>query len=216
MEENNIFYPIKIDSREPTDKITEILFEISNYALFPNFKIEALEYGDYELNNNNIKVLIERKEYHDYINSINDTLKKRLIKMRQEADYTILIIEGAPPMVDHHIYYNNGCILSQGCKTNVYSNFIFSQQLEGTFILPTINLKHTMLTILSIYDYIGRLDKRVVPKAINPIEALMMLPGVGRKRSTIIKNKYINMIEALKNCEEWLKEDVLKNFRREW
>jgi hypothetical protein len=43
-----------IDSREPIDKILDIVTnKISSYALFPNFSIEALEYGDYYLENGN-------------------------------------------------------------------------------------------------------------------------------------------------------------------
>jgi ERCC4-type nuclease len=207
---------LKLDSREPINEIKNILLDISSYALFPNFTIEALEYGDYYLENNDIKVLIERKAYNDYITSIGDDLKKRFIKMRQESDICILILEGAPKQVDHHVYYEINYMMHQSIKFSAYNNFMLSQGLNGIIIIPTINLKHTMLSILSIYDYIGRLDKRISPKGSNSLEMLSMFPGIGRKKSHQLKKNYKNMAIALDNWREWINEKTLNEFNKEW
>lgn len=215
MDNNNI---IIIDTREPTDKISKILMEdIISYKIFPNFRYEALEYGDYLIRNNNITVLIERKAYNDYITSIGDSLKKRFFKMRQEADYAILILEGQPPQVDHHVYYINGRSLMQGIQFNAYNNFMFSAGMDGIIIIPTKDLNHTMLAISSIYDYIGKLDiKDRIPKCTDMKELLSMFPGIGRKKANYIKKQYATMSLALENYREWIPRKALENFDKKW
>jgi ERCC4-type nuclease len=207
---------IKLDSREPINEINNILLDIYSYALYPNFIIEALEYGDYYLENNGTTCLIERKAYSDYITSLDDILKKRFIKMQQEADICILILEGSPKQVDHHVYYEIGYMMHQGVKFNTYNNFMLSQGLNGIIIMPTTNLKHTMLSILSIYDYIGRLDKRTIPKSTNSKEMLSMFPHVGRKKANVLSKKYKNMSMALDNWREWINEKTLEDFNKDW
>jgi ERCC4-type nuclease len=211
----NISSKIIFDSREPINEIKDIIMDISSYALFPNFSIEALEYGDYYLENNNNICLIERKAYSDYISSIGDDLKKRFIKMRQEANICCLILEGSPKQVDHHVYYGD-YMLHQSIKFNSYNNFMFSLGLDGIIIIPTINLKHTMLSILSIYDYIGRIDKRTAPKGSSSLEMLSMFPGIGRKKAHQLKKNYKNMSIALDDWRTWISDKVLNEFNKEW
>lgn len=207
-----------IDSREPTSEIGQILMDISEYKLFPNFSIEALEYGDYYLENNGVIVYIERKSYSDYCGHINEQLKQRFFKMRQEAHFTCLILEGHPPRVDKYVYYYApGGILMPSIQLNTYSNFMFSRGVDKTIILPTVDLKHTILTIAHIYDYIGQLDKKhLPPKANDSLELLAMLPGVGRKKSRELKKKYKNLFEAVKHAEDWMKPKDLERYKTGW
>ena len=195
-----------------------IILEIADFGLlYPNWKIETLEYGDIYLENNGNTVLIERKQYMDYINSIGNDLKTRLFKMRQIADYTVLLIEDAPTNISDEVKYYYGHENNvKSIKSNVYNNFMFSQGINGTIIFPTINLKHTIIAVLNIYNYLGKLDKRKGAKPSSTLELLEMFPGVGRKKAHLLSKKYKNMADAMDNWREWLNEKGQFEFYGSW
>lgn len=207
-----------MDSREPTNEIKDIIVSICGWKIFPEFKIEAMEYGDYFIDNNRTSAIFERKSYCDYLGSIDEHLKKRFIKMKQEADYQILILEGAPPnKINDRMFIDINGELRQSIRFNAYTNFMFSRGIDGIIIMPTINLRHTILMLDSIYWYLADFDsKRKIPKANDPLEMLQMFPKVGRKLSTKIKREYPNMIEALKDCENWMDAKTLEDYKRKW
>jgi len=207
---------LTIDSREPINKIKDAMLEMASYAHFPNFTIEALEYGDYLIDNNDIRILVERKEYKDYMNSIGNDLSKRFLKMKQESDYQVLILEGQPPKIEEYVYYKCGINNNQGTRTIIYNNYMFSRALDGIIIMPTIDIKHTMLAILYIHDYTSKIDKKSMPKAISTKEMLELFPGVGRKKANKLSKNYKNMAEAMDNWREWIGEKNLFKFLESW
>lgn len=190
--------------------------DISEYGfIYPNWKIKALEYGDIYLENNNYTMLIERKEYKDYINSIGDVLKNRLFKMKQNADIVMLLIEDSPNVINEKVGYYVGNKFF-GVNTKTYNNFMLSRGIDGVIIFPTINLKHTIISILNFYDYLGKIDKRRIAKPSSNMEMLSLFPGVGRKKATILSKKYKNMADALNHWEEWISEKDKFKFYGEW
>lgn len=208
---------IIFDTREQRlNEVKNIMIDISGFALYPNWEIKALEYGDIYLENNSHTMLIERKEYKDYINSIGNDLKVRLMKMRQNADFAMLLLEDAPNIVSDRISFPIGGNNFKYIDTNVYNNFLLSRGMDGIIIFPTINLKHTIISVLNFYDYLGRLDKRKAAKPINPKELLEMFPGIGRKRANLLSKKYKNMAEALDNWREWINEKDKFKFYGSW
>jgi ERCC4-type nuclease len=202
---------ITIDTREPTEIVKLELMEIMKFGcVFPDWEIATLEYGDYLLKNDNISMLIERKEYKDYINSIGDGLKKRLFHMHSIADYTVLLIEGLPPYFEDNIFYQSSNYMERsGVSVKAYGNFMVGTQLDSTFILQTINIRHTLMTIAYLYDYIGRIDKRSDIKPFDNTDLISLLPGIGKKKANKIKAKYSSPLEALKHADEYLSEKDL-------
>ena len=93
---------------------------------------------------------------------------------------------------------------------------MLSRGIDGVVIFPTINLKHTIISILNFYDYLGRMDKRQQAKPSNNMEMLSLFPGVGRKKSNKLTKKYKNMAEALDNWREWISEKDKFKFYGDW
>jgi hypothetical protein len=88
--------------------------------------------------------------------------------------------------------------------------------MDGIIIFPTINLKHTIISVLNFYDYLGKLDKRHQAKPSSNLELLSMFPGVGRKKATVLSKKYTNMAHAMDKWREWMSEKNKFEFCGEW
>jgi len=125
--------------------------------------------------------------------------------MKDLCDYPVLLIEGYPPKVEEKIYYEHGNLLAESyIRTNVYNNFMFSRGIDGIIIMHTINIKHTLLTALSLFYYIGHIDKKRGPKPRNAKELITLFPGVGKKKATEILKKYNNIDDLMNNWKDWL------------
>jgi len=190
-----------------------MFINIANFKIFPKWEIKALEYGDYLLENNGVTMLIERKHYNDYLGSINADLKRRFMHMRNEADYTALLIEGVPPNFDVFMYYEAFGEMQKSVPFDAYTNFMTGLQKDGTWIIPTKNLRQTILAIASTYEYIGKIENRSATKAKNMLDLISLFPSIGRKKARLIMNEYPSAYAALQNLDDWLPKSVIENLK---
>jgi ERCC4-type nuclease len=109
MENLDTFEGIIIDTREPMEKFAKLHDDFAVHAKsseeVPNCQFHALPYGDYLICTKNYRLLIERKEFHDYCRSIGKYLEERFNHMRIENDLTMLLVEGNPEMMDQNAVY---------------------------------------------------------------------------------------------------------------
>ena len=221
MDKLGTYEGIIVDTREPMEK-----FE-SNWVFFyknakdnknlPVFKYQALPYGDYLICTKNHRLLIERKEVHDYCRSLGERLDDRFNHMRIENERTMLLIEGDPDWTDQDFVYRwnyQRQVYIRAIDVKTFKNFPLSQQLNGSMFVQTRDYKDTVLTIINYYYYLNELlasEKKIIDK---PWERWFSLaPFVGKRSAKKLIQKYDNCYDALVNIEEWANKEVIDGIK---
>lgn len=203
---------IIFDTREPTEKIKRIVDKLLESPSFKDIsvKYEKLDtgFGDVKIENNDMVILIERKQIQDFMNSYGKgDLKEKLFAMRQNGTRTLLMIEGHYETKVGNPYMTAGM---SSMKIQTYCRFLINQMEKGVWIYFTNNLFETLYTIFLIAENI---DNMIYPspsfKCGSTMEWLVQLPGVGPERLKKLKQKYKNPVEALKNVNEWANKTIM-------
>jgi len=215
---------IYVDSREPMKEFKEAFLYYVDHSKegdkFPEIEFKALKYGDYLIKGKYHECIIERKEYHDYINSIGDYLKERLEHMRLEYENTMLLIEGNYVYYDqHNIYLDKGREgVQKGMKYQTARNFEFSQSLNGTMITRTKDYRETVLALICYWRYLESL-----PKIKNSYSAkgkfekwLALCPFVGKNLAEKAQSLYPSCFDAILDISEWGTEKAIKGIMENW
>ena len=138
------FEGIIADSREPLEKFADIILEFEKHAKskeeLPHIEIHALPYADYLICTKNNRLLIERKEVHDYCNSLKKNLEERFNNMRIENELTMLLIEGNPDLMNQNVvsrWNHQKQEYSKAADFKTFKNFPLQQQLNGSMFAQT-------------------------------------------------------------------------------
>jgi ERCC4-type nuclease len=191
------------DTREPTDKIRNILALI-DIKVPDVIKFEKIDKGDYIIDNDDRSMLIERKNIADFVNSY-DILHDRLDEMRlAEYDYTLLIIEGGYRVIDGKICLWEGDRLKPRMSERAFHNYKLSQQHNGTYYENTNDLKETIRTIIFYHDHLGKLGVSSARKAVTGSQILRAFPGIGKGKLKELQKQYTSPLKALENIPGWI------------
>lgn len=213
---------IIVDTREPIEEFKKIFMKLicncTENELFPEIRFEALKYGDYQIITKNHSMIVERKEFHDYCNSIGSYLQERMEHMRLENDLTMLLIEGNPITFDqHNVYILKGRNVEKGLKNQSIKNFAFSQQLNGSLISHTENFEDTILTLIYYWRYLRKLSLNKKSVKVNSWEKwLSLAPFVGKNLAEKAKNQYNSCMDAILDINEWAKEKTIDGINGNW
>jgi hypothetical protein len=224
VENLDTFEGIIIDTREPIEKFNTAYFDFALHAKsseeVPSCKLHALPYGDYLICTKNYRLLIERKEFHDYCRSLGDNLEERFNHMRIENDLTMLLVEGNPEMMDQNAVYrrdNHRQYLQRAASFKTYKNFQLRQQLNGSMFAQTIDYKDTVFTIFSYYHFFRDLPIADTKYIHKPWERWFSLaPFVGKRLTRKLTLKYDSCYDALVNIEDWATEKIMKDIKTNW
>lgn len=198
--------PIIIDTREKhIDKIKELIISIPN---IPLIKFEKLDKGDYDIQNCNRQLRIERKSISDFCNSYR-ILKPRLHDMRINNEYTALLLEGTYSMYNNMIWVLEGSHMQPRMSYDTYVRFLTHQVSEGTWLLHTMGLEESIYQILILHDYLPKLNAPNAIKCGNPTELLMQLPGIGTESMKKLK-EFPTPLDALQNLPKRAKDSLSK------
>lgn len=214
---------IIIDTREQTDKFVDIFqkwaAELPSDKI-PEIEIAKLEYGDYQLITKNYNMIIERKEYHDYLSSIGEYLKQRLEHMRQENQLTGFLLEGYPLKYDANVVYRNSSMgLVPSIRYSAYKNFTLSQQLNSdTIILHTKDFDESVLCLISTWNYLNKkkINNKTHCKVNDGATWLLMCPFVGKNKVEQLKKEYTSCYHALMSIDEWADGKTMKLIMENW
>lgn len=168
---------LTIDTREKTRRIKDVIWyefiEKNCYVPIPQYK--ALPYGDYLLENSGVTMLIERKEIKDLCDSVSkrgEKLKKRLANMRINADYTALLIEGPIKVEsDNTIWFLVRDRYQICIRYDKLQKYLFQQQLNGTHLIYTPNLKYSLYTIFELYKELPNFGNSFLARDVNTVSA---------------------------------------------
>lgn len=193
---------IIIDTREDQAAIWEelALLDVS----FPDFKFEKLDVGDFLIENGPEKLLIERKEIHDFCSTYGD-LKDRMDRMRAQYDRTALLIEGYYTVQETTVMlWHGNHRLVPSIPHRTLTNFIASQQARGSYLFWTNDLKETLTQISHLHDYLPTMGLNPARKTKSAVEWFAQLPGIGLLTSFGLREKYKNPTEAIRSIDEWI------------
>jgi hypothetical protein len=200
-----------IDTREDQSAIWEVLANLD--VDLPKFEFRKLDLGDYLLENNNEKLLIERKSVSDMCSTYVE-LKERMNKMRTSFDLTGLLLEGNYTVQNGMIMLWRGNQLVPSMNYQGFVNFIASQQSRGSFFYRTLDLTDTLRQIICLHDYLPTMGINPVRKTKAGMNLLLQIPGVGPLGGQVIKEKYRNIGEALDNRKDWMNSKAVQIFER--
>ncbi len=198
---------IKIDVHEPQDLLIELreAFKSDKETSKVPVVVESLPNGDFVFLSSTLDlIVIERKEIHDYLNSLRShRLMDQIFRLLTEADMDIpiLLIEGVLSLT------------KEGkCKTykrttdwsfSAVSDFELSAQRQGVIVLHIPSHKHTAMYIHDLYKYFQKdvHESLAIPpmpfptstaQSLRDIRArpFLALPGVGGKRASTLVKRY--------------------------
>lgn len=197
------------DTREGViPQIKNILAE-SNYDL-PEIQFKKLDVADYLLENDGITMLVERKNISDFAANYIE-LKPRMDRMRRlDYDYTALLIEGHYNIIDGYIYLWRGNQLTRSIPHKTLTNFIWSQQARGSYIIYTQDLKDTVNTLIETYWYLPKMGLNPGRKTTTGKEWLLTLMGMGPQKLKELSERYPSIIEALRDIDSWISPKARK------
>ena len=206
---------LTIDSREQARLVQPIVDELMMENRFKDIVVErrALKYGDYLIENDGFKLLIERKSIADFVSSYaKGHLQDKLFQMRLENDRTMLLIEGTPKIKgDEILTYRD-----HGISRKTFLRFLIDQQEKSTWIWRTNDLEDTLYQVFLMAENIAHM---VAPgptiKCGSATELLLQLPLVGSKKLESLKKAYNSPIEALEKIQDWAPTSTKKALK-EW
>jgi hypothetical protein len=199
---------ITIDTREPRDKIWEVIADID--IVMPGFEFKKLDYGDYFINNKNSQILIERKEIHDFCSTFGE-LKERFEHMRERCERTALIIEGNYKIHHGQLFMSRGHKGDEGSiSAKTFFDFKLSLQERGSYFDFTNNLSETIRLLCYWHDYIPIAGMNPTRKTKNAVEWFASMPGVGLLSAFGLKETYDNPKTAMNNIDEWTSKKAKK------
>ncbi len=149
---------IDIDTREPVDKISDILAGW-NHGKIPDVKFLKLDLGDYLICNGD-DIIVERKEMADLVSS-HQVLRKRMDKMRKEFNSTVLLVEGTYQVKNNRIYLWRGNTLTDVWGYQTYAKLIARQQSLGTMYVHTMNLEESLLWLFTMFNNTRLLEHKM-------------------------------------------------------
>jgi ERCC4-type nuclease len=210
---------ITVDSREQARLVQPIVDDLLMEERWKDIEVvrQKLEFGDYLVENEHTKLLIERKTISDFVNSYaKGHLKDKLFTMRLLADRTMLLIEGRTNISGDRIitYAHHG--VEYGIERKTMFKFLIGQQDKGTIVWFTNSLEDTLYQIFLMAENLGHLEAPTPScKCGNPKELLLQLPGLGAKKLAILMEKYKSPTDALAHIEEW-QTPVIKKALKNW
>jgi len=217
------FNGIYVDTREPMKEFRDVLQYYLEHSKekdkFPEIEYEALTYGDYQIIGKHHCMIVERKEYHDYCSSITDYLKERMEHIRLENEYSMLLVEGEPLRYNQHdIYVDVGkCEPQKSRSYQATTNFILSQQLNGSLYDHTKDYKETVLKLICYWRYLDSLPKTKISYHCDGWQKwLSMAPFVGKNLALKARVNYNSCFDALLDIDEWAKEKTIEGINRVW
>ena len=202
---------IYVDNREK--KLPEIKDILTN--LKAEFEVCRLPNGDY-LVDNKYKFLLERKAISDFLSNYGE-LRARLFRMKLEADYTGLLIEGSPRVTSGQIFQFRG--KTKGNKRIMsyasFQKFLLREQSDLSYMFHTDNLEQSMMAIVAIHDYLSELSKpKPLEMKLDWREICTLIQGIGEKKIPV--NQYNTPLEAFQHIDEWVSPVMLKSLRILW
>jgi len=164
---------------------------------------KALDVGDYLLVNGGERMLVERKNIHDFCSTYME-LPDRMDRMRSLYERTALIIEGNYKVMDGSLYLWQGNRLVETIPERTFYNFKLSIQERGSYFDVTKDLHETMRMICHWYEYLPRIGASPPRKTRKAVEWFAMLPGVGDITAFNVRSTYATPRDALALIEEWI------------
>ena len=191
---------IIIDTREPYVKITKLFSEIAPYI---KVKVHKLDLGDYLISSDKRKeLLIERKTISDYTSHLSD-LKDKLYRMRAKG-LSGLLLEGNYKTTSSVIVERRGAGNYESIPLSSFHNFLFHQQMQGTLLFRTNNIKESVILMSNLHNYLDKVRSPTCPvSSPRPIDMLTFLPGIQEERALRIIERYGPVGNALRKVEEW-------------
>jgi ERCC4-type nuclease len=190
---------IQIDTREKYLRVVKLFSKIA-----PDIEttVAKLPLGDYLIENGGKEILIERKTISDYTSHLSD-LKDKLYRMRSRYYLSGLLLEGT--------YKTTTCIVERRGSGNYetiplssFHNFLFHQEIQGTILFRTNNIRESVILMSNLHEYLGSLDSHSSPLVSpKPLDILTLLPGIKEKRALEIIKKYGSVGMALSHIKEW-------------
>ena len=193
---------ITIDTREPYIKATKLFADI---APSMEVNVQKLDLGDYLLSpNDGSKLLIERKTVNDYTSHLSD-LKDKLYRMRSQYSLSGLLLEGSYKTTSSMIVERRGSGRYETVSLASFHNFLFHQEIQGSLLFRTNDLRESVLLISNLHNYFGKLSRCPVPPMTDPepMDLLTFLPGIKEERALQLIEHYGSVGNALRKVKEW-------------
>jgi len=188
---------IEIDSRERKyEKMLEYLADILPDNVEFTIPRGGLDHGADYIVRNKSELGIQRKTMNDFSGSIGDGLKGTMSDLRQNYEHSALLLEGSWKIAGGSLTLRRGGSMVQVMPLSSFHNFILSQQLRGSHVYHTANLKETSY---ALRDYHSYLDGTISPSRSvdDPEEMLALFPNIGPKKAERLVEKFGNVHYAL-------------------
>jgi ERCC4-type nuclease len=181
-----------VDHREP-ESLRSKLLELG----WTQARLYSADYSFWTVNFKTVG--IERKTPDDLINSLGQRFSDQLLRMTEQYDFNILVIEGTWRMIAGKIITYNGM---QYYEWDMIWNFLRTWQDKGLTIEITTNQGHTVRRLNGLYAYYqkayhaGGVNRKV---AGDPRILALQCGGIGVKLGTALLEKF-GSLKAIANA----------------